>query len=109
MPETAIVVCGQVGLGVPSTADIEDLFDPADYLKLYNWAFGTAVSLAELPDTTEPILKRLGQIRDPFDHALPAHALTDHRAEFWPTIQSVTVDRFKALFALLNATLTAKE
>jgi hypothetical protein len=40
-----------------------------------------------------------------FDHALPAHALTEHRKEFFAEVQKSTIERFKALFALLNATV----
>lgn len=105
VPESSVVACSDVGLGVPSTADIEDLFDPADYLRLYNWAFHQNVAVSELPCSNEPIIRKLEQLHGSFDHALPAHALTDHRDEFWSAIQPTTVERFTALFALLNATL----
>ena len=67
IPASAIVVCSDVD-GTPTNADIEDMFDPEDYLTLYNWAFGKAVSGAELADTNEPILKRLEDIEGAFDH-----------------------------------------
>lgn len=56
--------------------------------------------------TDEPILKRLIHYlgRD-FDHALPAHALTEHRDEFFASVDPKTVDNFAVLFAKLNATL----
>src|ERR1700677_2040000 len=43
VPESAIVLCSDVP-GMPSNADIEDLFTVADYLRLYNWAFSTNIS-----------------------------------------------------------------
>lgn len=103
--ESAIVVCGDVD-GAPKNADIEDMFDVHDYLSLYNWAFGKAVSVEDLGATDEPILKRLEDVEGKFDHALPAHALTEHREEFSAAMRPTTVQRFRALFALLNATLT---
>jgi hypothetical protein len=42
-----------------------------------------------------------------YDHALPAHALTEHAEEFFADIDGATISNFKALFALLNATLDA--
>ena len=107
VPESAIVVCSDVALGVPATADIEDLFDESDYLKLYNWAFpSNTLTAGDLPATNEPILKKITQLRGKFDPALPAHALTLHQTEFAAAIAQPTVDRFKALFVILNATLS---
>lgn len=105
VPEKSIVACSQVELGVPTNADIEDLFDTDDYLKLYNWAFNTSLTVGDLPSTGEPILRKIELTRGDFDHALPAHALTNHRDEFFASISSITVERFEKLFALLNATV----
>lgn len=104
VPKSAIVVCGDVA-GAPRNADIEDLFDPEDYLTLYNWAFRKAVSVIDLPSTDEPILKRLEDVEGKFDHAIPAHTLTERRVEFFASVRPATVDRFTTLFELLNATL----
>jgi energy-coupling factor transporter ATP-binding protein EcfA2 len=104
--ETHIVAVSEIG-DLPSTADVEDLFDVDDYLRLYNWAFSTSLSRSDLPATTEPILKRLRAIRGEFDHALPAHALTAHKQEFFNNISPTSIERFKKLFARLNATLEA--
>lgn len=78
----------------------------ADYLKLYNWAFDTNLKAAELPDTEEPIIKKITNVRGDFDHALPGHALTEHRDEFFESIKPKTVKQFAALFARLNETVT---
>jgi hypothetical protein len=99
------VACSQVGDGLPTNADIEDLFEVEDYLRLYNWAFGTTLAPAALPATSEPVLRRLEAVVGKFDHALPAHALTEHRDEYFGTIKPKTVDRFGKLFKLLNATV----
>lgn len=104
VPEASIVLCGDV-TGAPKNADIEDMFDPEDYLWLYNRTFGKTVAVDALPPTDEPILRRLEQIETKFDHALPAHTLTEHREEFLSTVRPATVERFENLFGLLNATL----
>lgn len=106
VPERAIVACSDVA-GVPTNADIEDMFAIEDYLRLYNWAFETKVTVNDLPNTTEPILKRFVTLRSgkDFDHALPAHALTNRRDEFFASPEPTTLTNFEALFAILNATI----
>ena len=105
MPDSAVLVCSDVDLGLPASAD-EDLFDQADHSKLYNWAFpSNPLAAGDLPATSEPILKKITQLRGKFDHALPAHALTLHQTEFAAAISRPTVDRFKELFAVLNVTI----
>ncbi len=87
VPESAIVTCAQASDDLPANADIEDLFEPEDYLKVYNWAFDTNLKLSDLPATSEPILRRIEVARGKFDHALPAHALTEHRVEFFASVK----------------------
>lgn len=105
LPEESVVICGELSQDLPAAADIEDLFDTEDYLRLYNWAFGTQVTQSELPATSEPILRRLEAVVGSFDHALPAHALTDHRAEFFASVSPETIRRFGSLFDRINGTL----
>ena len=107
-PRGCIVLCSDADPVLPSNADIEDLFDPSDYLRLFNWAFKTSLVLSNSAATNERILKCVFSYYGWFDHALPAHALTDHREEFFASIQPLSVARFRALFTLLNATLTLK-
>lgn len=104
LSEDAIVVCSDID-GLPTDADIEDLFDTADYLRLFNWAFGANVKAADLPATEQPIVKKLTDLRGDFDHALPAHALTMHREEFFAAVKPKTLTQFSALFKRLNVTL----
>ncbi len=107
VPESAIVAVSQVD-GLPSNGDIEDLFAVTDYLRLYNWTFGTNITPGDLVATDEPILKKLIDYRgNDFDHALPAHKLTEQRQEFFTTVETTTVENFETLFALLNATIQA--
>jgi hypothetical protein len=107
VPESAIVAVSQVD-GLPSNADIEDLFTVTDYLRLYNWAFGANLAPGDVVATDEPILRRIVDYHgENFDHALPAHKLTERREEFFNSVEPQTVQNFKALFALLNATVRA--
>lgn len=103
--ESHVVAVGELD-GLPANADIEDLFAVEDYLKLYNWAFGTSVKAADLPATNEPILRRLETVRgEKFDHALVAHAMTDHRDEFFASLKPASVSNFEKLFVRLNGTV----
>jgi len=105
VPESAVIAVSQVD-GLPNNGDIEDLFTLTDYLRLYNWAFGVDVASGDLAATQEPILKKLIDYRgSDFDHALPAHKLTERREEFFATVEPKTIENFEALFALLNATV----
>lgn len=106
VPESAIVVCSDVD-GLPTNADIEDLFANTDYLRIYNWTFGENLSPDDLAISSEPILKKLFDKRGgkDFDHALPAHQLTRRRQEFFESVEDKTLDNFEALFKLLNATV----
>lgn len=104
--EDVIVVCSDLD-DLPTNADIEDLFEVGDYLQLYNWAFGTNLKKSDLPKTEEPIIKKVQAVRGgEYDHALPAHALTEHRDEFFASMSPVTAKRFAALIEKLNATLS---
>ena len=107
VPESAIVACSDVA-GLPTNADIEDMFAAPDYLKLYNWAFAMSVTPEDLPESSEPVLRKLTVFRggNDFDHAKPAHALTKHRSEFFAAIDAVTLTNFEGLFVLLNSTMT---
>ena len=82
------MVCADADGGLPKTADIEDLFEVEDYLKLYNWSFDATIAAKDLATTGEPILRRLEGLVGEFDHALPAHALTEHRKEFFTDVSS---------------------
>ena len=107
VPDSSIIACSAVDPGMPATADIEDLFAVDDYLRLYNWTFAATLQVSDLAQTNEPILRRIEQVRGTFDHALPAHTLTERRDEFISGANPKTLDRFEELFKLLNATIQA--
>lgn len=102
----AIIVCGSIHADLPATADIEDLFDPEDYLWLYSRSI-EPIQVADLSSTPEPIIKRIHDARGVFDHALPAHELTRSTEEFFAQVRPATLERFAALFAKLGTTLPA--
>ncbi|MEM9654342.1 MAG: AAA family ATPase [Actinomycetota bacterium] len=104
-PATTVFSIGQID-GVPKTADVEDLFSVDDYLRLYGWAFSRPVAAADLPATSEPIVKRLTDAYGDYDHVLPAHALQRHQDEFFKSVSDQTLDQFEALVLLLNTALT---
>lgn len=103
--EAHIVPVSEVSDDLPSNADVEDLFDETDYLRLYNWTFDAKLEPSHLASTSEPILKRLEGSVGQFDHALVAHALSDQRSEFFEKISQTTVERFEKLFKRLNGTV----
>lgn len=109
VPESSIVLCSDANHDLPRDADIEDLFATKDYLRLYNWAFDANLKVKELSETKERILRKIEGVSGTYDHALPAHALTEHAEEFFGGIDGETVTNFKALFALLNGTLDGGE
>ncbi|MFG1766921.1 ATP-dependent endonuclease [Micromonospora parva] len=94
-----IVILGETP-SLPNTADIEDLFTVKDYLWLYNRTLPTLAE-ADLPQTPEPILRRISKVRGDFDHAGPAHVLTQNLEEFFAQVDPETLDRFEKLFTKL--------
>jgi predicted ATP-dependent endonuclease of OLD family len=107
VPESSIVLCSDANEDLPRDADIEDLFATKDYLRLYNWAFDASLKVEDLSQNKERILRKVEGVAGTYDHALPAHALTEHVEEFFADIDGATVSNFKALFTRLNATLDA--
>ncbi|GGN04189.1 hypothetical protein GCM10011609_49280 [Lentzea pudingi] len=94
-----IVILGEIP-ELPGTADIEDLFTVKDYLWLYNRTLAP-VDESDLPQTPEPILRRIELTRGKFDHAWPAHQLTKDLDSFFGQVDADTLDRFEELFAKL--------
>jgi predicted ATP-dependent endonuclease of OLD family len=106
--EDKIVSIGELDKSLPTTADIEDLFTAKDYLLLYNWAFpAQRIAEGDLPATDQPIIKKIMDLRggSDYDHALPAHALTDHQAEFFAQLDKTSISRFEKAFERLNKTV----
>ncbi|MGH9067811.1 MAG: ATP-dependent nuclease, partial [Acidimicrobiales bacterium] len=87
-------------------ADIEDLFDPEDYLALYNSALGGTLTSADLDSGTDRIVASIERTAGAFNHNDPSNWLLAHRDSVVPSLHSGTMDHFEALIAAVNATLT---
>lgn len=100
---TRIVTIGEI-LGAKA-ADIEDLFDPDDYLRLYNRAFGTNAKLADLKGS-DPIVRRLARHAgiDRYDHGKPADVLLRDKPTLLGSFSEATLANFEKLFERVNAT-----
>lgn len=99
-----IILIGQVAGRSP--ADIEDLFEPAEYLSLYNVAFNKGLAPQDLQGT-DPIVARIARKEgvDRFDHGRPADILLRDRDQVLVTLSEATFKRFEDLFERINKTL----
>jgi predicted ATPase len=90
--------------------DVEDLFEPSEYLELFNRAFGTTIGVADL-DGTDRIVSRIARHlgQDRFDHGRAADVLLRERDTFLGSLSANTLDRFERLFQRVNATLGQKQ
>lgn len=87
-------------------ADIEDLFDKEEYLKIFNAAFDkehSAVKLTDLDSSIETVLKQINKVigKDRFNHYRPANKLNQlgvDKSYFKPK----TLDNFEKMFAEIN-------
>lgn len=87
-------------------ADIEDLFDKEEYLKIFNAAFDKehpVVKLADLDSSIDTILKQINKVigKDRFNHYRPANKLNQLGVDknyFKPK----TLDNFEKMFAEIN-------
>jgi predicted ATP-dependent endonuclease of OLD family len=87
-------------------ADIEDLFEPEEYLKLYNGAFkkeGT-IELTDLDSKLPTILGRINKHLDipRFNHYRPANALNKMGVDA-SFFSEATLTRFETMFQHVNA------
>lgn len=99
-----IITVGEI-LGV-KLADIEDLFEPNEYLSIYNKAFGKNHKVADLQGT-DPIVSRIARLEgiDRFDHGKPADYFLRNKLELLPKLSSQTLTNFQILFERINKTL----
>jgi predicted ATP-dependent endonuclease of OLD family len=91
-----------------SKADIEDLFEPSEYLDLYNATFGPSVSLSDLKGK-DRIVKRIARhMGAEFNHGLVgAHFLRNLDSSI-SSLSTDTIDRFEKLIEAINAALPTK-
>ena len=87
--------------------DIEDLFTPQDYLKMYNGAFQKNYTPSKLKGT-DPLVRKIARKEgvSRFDHGKPADWLLRHRDEVLSSLSDETQRNFEKLFSSINATLS---
>jgi predicted ATP-dependent endonuclease of OLD family len=91
-----------------SPSDIEDLFDPKDYLKLYNEAFGGEKRTLTNTPGKDKIVARISRATGSqfSDHGRPADYLLRNKFDYLPKLSETTLDRFERLFREINKTLS---
>lgn len=108
LPQKRVISTNQFAAMEPS--DIEDLFTPGEYLKLYNPAFGSNLKVSDL-NGTDRIIARIGRANDETfkEHGKPAEYLmrSADREKFLGALSDGTIDRWASLFEAINKTLSA--
>lgn len=85
-------------------ADIEDLFEPAEYLNLYNASLGRSLKLGDLLGN-DRIVNRIARADGEFNHGVvAAHFLKDLESNL-NVLSEATLDRFEALINAINTAL----
>lgn len=104
LKETRIVMVGEITNN--PAADIEDMFEVSEYLKLFNEAFSLRTKISDLKGS-DPIVKRCARVMgvDRYDHGRPATVLLKKHATIIPALSENTLARFESLFTRINATL----
>jgi predicted ATP-dependent endonuclease of OLD family len=89
-------------------ADIEDLFEPEDYLKIYNKTFGKSFKISDLQGSDQ-IVSKLARLEgvDRFDHGRPADYFLRNKLEILPTLSSTTLDNYEKLIEAINRTISS--
>lgn len=87
-------------------ADIEDLFEPEEYLGLYNEGFGKKLKVTDLQGN-DRIISRIERAEkiEKFFHGKPAEMLLRKRDVIVPKLSEATLARFEKLFTIINKTL----
>jgi hypothetical protein len=85
--------------------DIEDLFEPSEYLDLYNGTFNKAHQLTDLTGT-DRIIKRLERLEGAeFNHGRVAGHFLSNQASIIPQLSPGTLSRFESLISALTKAL----
>ena len=85
--------------------DIEDLFEPNEYLELYNATFNKAHKLKDLKGA-DRIIKRLERLEGAeFNHGRVAGHFIANQAKVIPGLSEATLSRFESLISALTKAL----
>lgn len=86
-------------------ADIEDLFEPSEYIELYNATFNKALKLEDLTGT-DRIIKRLERRNGAeFNHGRVAGYFLSNQTAVVPQLSAATLSRFESLISALTKAL----
>lgn len=85
-------------------ADIEDLFTAAEYVALYNGAFGKALKPSELTGK-DRIVKRIERKDGEFNHGVVAAHFLRQLDKSLNALSNETLDRFESLIKAINSAL----
>jgi len=91
-------------------SDIEDMFTPGEYLKLYNTAFGTGIKVDDLNGKDRIIARISRATGEEFTkHGKPAEELLRmrDRGRFFSSLNAGTLTKWENLCAAINKTLSA--
>jgi predicted ATP-dependent endonuclease of OLD family len=105
IPSSRLVPVGSVLNG--RAADVEDLFDTGDYVKLVNLAFGKKLTAAKLTGRDRTVARVTRAIGE-YPRVAPAQALVRNADSVLPTLRPKTLANFEALFQRLNNTLPVR-
>lgn len=81
-------------------ADIEDLFEPDEYLGIYNGAMQQSLKVKDLKGK-DRIVKRIERVAGDFDHGQVAGYFLSHQPEIFPKLSAKTLKRFEDAIASL--------
>jgi predicted ATP-dependent endonuclease of OLD family len=87
-----------------SGADIEDLFEPQEYLDFYNCTFSKNLTLADLKGK-DRIVKRIERKDGEFDHGVVAAYFLRNLEPSLAALSTKTLDRFELVIAALVSAL----
>jgi len=87
-----------------NNVDVEDMFTPGEYLKLYNAAFNSGIQVRDLSGTDGTVRKLTRHLGSDFNHADPSVAMLQIRDGFLSSLADTTLERFERLFVMVNRT-----
>ncbi|HVB50280.1 MAG TPA: AAA family ATPase [Acidimicrobiales bacterium] len=88
-----------------SKADIEDLFEPAEYLDFYNATFGDSIALGDLKGS-DRVVKRIERFKkSDFNHGIVGAYFLRNLDASIAKLSASTIDRFEKLIDAINAAL----
>ena len=84
-------------------ADLEDIFSKEDYLKIYNEAFSSNVTVKDLEEEIQPIIIQLNKYLSVsrFNHYRPANKLLYLQSKI-EDFDEITINRFEEIFKKVN-------